>query len=159
MSRLSQGLANEAPTLGDRVKTLAAGTNKLTPADHANRLLLVGQAATAVTVVLPEAIGNGDVYKVLNTVARTCGALTFKVCTTTSNIMNVAVKSFDSTAVATDTSSWFLTNASQIALNITTNGGLGGDYFEFIDGAVGVWYVRGETRCSGDKITPLTATT
>lgn len=158
MSRLSQGLANESATLDNRVKAIGSGTVKLTPEDHANRLLLAAAAATAIIVVLPEAIGSGDVYKVLNTVARTSGALTFKVATTSSNIMNVAVKSFDSTAVATDTATWFLTNASQIALNITTTGGLGGDYFEFVDGAVGVWYVRGETRCSGDKITPLTAT-
>jgi hypothetical protein len=64
----------------------------------------------------------------------------------------------DSTAVATDTSSWYMTNASQIALNITTTGGLGGDEFEFVDGAAGTWYVKGVTRCSGDKATPLTAT-
>jgi hypothetical protein len=159
MSRQSIGLENEPSTLGDRVKTLAAGTTVLNAADHAGRLLLAAQAAAAVTVVLPEAVGSGNVYKVLNTVARTSGALTFKVNTATSNIINVAVKSFDSTAVATDTSSWFLTNASQIALNITTTGGLGGDWFEFTDGAVGVWYARGETRCSGDKATPLTATT
>jgi hypothetical protein len=68
------------------------------------------------------------------------------------------VLSMDSTAVATDTSSWYMTNASQIALNITTTGGLGGDEFEFVDGASGTWYVKGVTRCSGDKATPLTAT-
>lgn len=159
MSRLSQGLANEPDTLKDRVRTLVAGDNKLKPEEHANKLLLAADAAAAVTVILPEALGTGDVYRVLNTVTRTSGALTFKVNTLTSNIMNVMVKSMDSTAVATDTSSWFMTNASQIALNITTTGGLGGDYFEFVDGAAGVWYVRGETRCSGDKATPLTATT
>jgi hypothetical protein len=96
---------------------------------------------------------------VLNTVTRTSGSLTFNVNGAGSNIMNVMVKSMDSSAVATDTSSWYMTNASSIALNITTTGGLGGDYFEFVDGASGVWYVRGETRCSGDKATPLTATT
>jgi hypothetical protein len=73
----------------------------------------------------------------------------------TASTFNVMVNSLDSTAVATDTSSWFSTNATQISLNITTTGGLGGDYFEFVDGAAGQWYVRGQTRCSGDKATPL----
>jgi hypothetical protein len=159
MSRLSAGLANEAATLGDRVKTLAAGTTVLNAAEHGNRLLLAAAAAAAVTVVLPEAVGSGDTYKVLNTVTRTSGSLLFKVNTATSNVMNAHVVSLDSTAVATDTASWFMTNASVITLNITTTGGLGGDYFEFTDGAVGLWYVRGNTRCSGDKATPLTVTT
>lgn len=154
MSRLSIGLANEPQNLADKVKTLAAGTTTLTAEDHANRLLLVASAAAAVTVKLPEAKGTGDVYSVLNTVTRTSGALTFQLVNTAS-VFNVMVKSLDSTAVATDTSSWFSTNATQIALNITTTGGLGGDYFEFVDGAAGTWYVRGETRCSGDKATPL----
>lgn len=158
MSRKSQ-LYGEIDSLADRVVTLPAGTTTLNPEIHAGRLMLAAQAAAAVTVVLPEAVGSGDVYRVLNTVTRTSGALTFKVNTATSNLMNVMVKSMDSTAVATDTTSWFMTNASQIALNITTTGGLGGDYFEFIDGADNQWYVRGETRCSGDKATPLTATT
>jgi hypothetical protein len=159
MSRLSTGLANEPGTIKDRVLTLAAGTTKLTPADHAGRLLLAASAAAAVTVQLPEALGTGDIYRVLNIVTRTSGALTFNVNSLSSNVMNVAVKTFDSTAVATDTSSWFMTNASTIALALTTTGGLGGDYFEFVDGAAGTWYVRGETRCSGDKATPLTVTT
>lgn len=157
MSRQSK-LYGEIDSLADRVVSLAAGTNTLNPEIHAGRLLLAGSAADAVVVVLPEAVGSGDVYKVLNTVTRTSGALTFKVNTATSNIMNVMVMSMDSTAVATDTTSWFMTNASQIALNITTTGGLGGDYFEFVDGADNIWYVRGTTRCSGDKATPLTAT-
>ena len=157
-TRLISGVANEPQTLEERVKTLPTGATTCTVEDHANRLLLVAAAAAAVTVTLPRATGSGDVYRVLNTVARTSGALTFKVSASTpTNLMNVMVKSMDSTAVATDTSAWFMTNATQIALNITTTGGLGGDYFEFVDGAAGTWYVRGETRCSGDKATPLTA--
>jgi hypothetical protein len=154
MSRVSIGLANEPQNLADKVKTLPAGTTQLTAEDHANRQLLVGSAAAAVIVKLPEAKGTGDVYSVLNTVTRTSGALTFQLVNTAS-VFNVMVNSLDSTAVATDTSSWFSTNATQIALNITTTGGLGGDWFEFIDGAAGTWYVNGQTRCSGDKATPL----
>lgn len=158
-SNIISGRANDPDTLLERVITLAAGTTRLTPEAHAGRLLLAASAADAVIVVLPRALGTGDIYRVLNTVARTSGALTFQIAPAGSNAMNVMVKSMDSSAVATDTSSWFMTNASQIALNITTTGGLGGDYFEFVDGAAGTWYVRGETRCSGDKATPLTALT
>lgn len=154
MSRLSQGLANEPQNLSEKVKTLPAGTTQLTAEDHANRLLLVASAAAAVVVKLPDAKGTGDIYKVLNTVARTSGALTFQLKSTASTF-NVGVTSLDSTAVATDTSLWFSTNATQISLNITTTGGLGADYFEFVDGADGQWYVQGTTRCSGDKVTPL----
>jgi hypothetical protein len=156
MSRQSvAGLANEPQNLADKVVTLpAAGTTNLTPEVHGNRLTLVGFAAAAVILKLPQALGTGDVYRVRNTVTRTSGALTFQLVNTAS-VFNVAVQSMDSTAVATDTSMWFSTNATQIALNITTTGGLGGDEFEFVDGAAGVWYVSGMTRCSGDKATPL----
>jgi hypothetical protein len=154
MSRQSIGLANEPQNLDEKVKTLAAGTTTLNPVDHEGRLLLAASAAAAVTVKLPQAVGSGDVYRVRNTVARTSGALTFQLVNTAS-VFNVLVNSLDSTAVATDTSAWFSTNATQIALNITTTGGLGGDEFEFVDGAAGTWYVKGQTRCSGDKVTPL----
>lgn len=154
MSRLSQ-LVGDSGNLADRVFTLgAAGTVTLDPNLHANRLILVGFATSAVTIKLPQAVGSGDVYKVLNTVARTSGSLTFQLVNTAS-VFNVMVESLDSTAVATDTSSWFSTNATQILLNITTTGGLGGDSIEFVDGAAGTWYVKGITRCSGDKVTPL----
>lgn len=154
MSRLSQLVADSA-NLGDRVATLAAaGTTTLDPYTHANKLILVGFATSAVTIKLPQAVGSGDVYRVLNTVTRTSGSLTFQLVNTAS-VFNVMVESLDSTAVATDTSSWFSTNATQILLNITTTGGLGGDSLEFVDGAAGTWYVKGITRCSGDKVTPL----
>lgn len=154
MSRLSV-LAGDSGNLSERVVTLAAaGTTTVSPDIHANKLTLVGFATSAVVIKLPQAVGSGDVYRFLNTIARTSGALTFQLVNTASTF-NVMVESLDSTAVATDTSSWFSTNATQIALNITTTGGLGGDYFEFIDGAAGQWYVRGQTRCSGDKVTPL----
>jgi hypothetical protein len=157
MSRQSSpaGLQNEPATLSERVVSItASGTTTLNKTDHANRLILVGNAASGVTLKLPTAEGSGDVYRVLNTVARTSGSLLFQLVSTASTF-NVMVNSLDSTAVATDTSSWFSTNATQISLNITTTGGLGGDYFEFVDGAAGQWYVRGQTRCSGDKATPL----
>jgi hypothetical protein len=154
MSRQSIGLANEPQNLHEKVKLLPAGTTTLNPVDHEGRLLLAAQAAAAVIVKLPEAVGSGDTYRVRNTVTRTSGALTFQLVNTAS-VFNVLVNSLDSTAVATDTSAWFSTNATQIALNITTTGGLGGDEFEFVDGAAGTWYVTGKTRCSGDKATPL----
>jgi hypothetical protein len=157
-TRLISGVANDNDTLLERVVTVPTGATTFTVEQHAGRLMLAAAAAAAVTVTLPRATGSGDIYRVLNTVARTSGSLIFKVnVIPTTNLMNVAVKSMDSTAVATDTSMWFMTNATQIALNVTTTGGLGGDYFEFIDGAAGTWYVRGETLCSGDKATPLTA--
>lgn len=154
MSRLSQ-LVGDSGNLAERVVTLAAaGTTTLDPLLHGNKLTLVGFATSAVTIKLPQAVGSGDVYKVLNTVARTSGSLIFQIVNTAS-VFNVMVESLDSTAVATDTSSWFSTNATQITVNITTTGGLGGDSFEFIDGAAGTWFVKCITRCSGDKVTPL----
>jgi hypothetical protein len=159
-TRLISGVANEPQSLSERVKIIPTGTTTLKVEDHANRLLLIDPAAVddGVIIILPRATGTGDVYRVLNPIMRTTSGLLFKVdVIPTTNLMNVMVKSLDSTAVATDTSSWFMTNATQISLNVTTTGGLGGDYFEFVDGADGTWYVRGETRCSGDKATPLTA--
>lgn len=154
MSRLSV-LAGDSGNLAERVTSLpAAGTNTATVEINANKLTLVGFATTAVTIKLPQAIGSGDVYRFLNTVTRTSGALTFQLVNTASTF-NALIESLDSAAAATHTSAFFSTNATQIALNITTSGGLGGDYFEFIDGAAGQWYVRGYTRCSGANSTPL----
>lgn len=154
MSRLSF-ISGDTGNAGDKVMTLpAAGTTQLAAETHANKLILVGFATSAVTIKLPQAVGSMDAYKVLNTIARTSGSLIFQLVNTAS-VFNVMIESLDSTAVATDTSSWFSTNATQITLNITTTGGLGGDYLEFVDGAAGTWYVFGRTRCSGDKVTPL----
>lgn len=157
LSRLHGEIANDA----GQVINLAAGTTTLDPALHSGRLLIASNAAAAMIVILPQAVGSGDVYEVLNVVARTSGALTFKVNDKTpaagTNLMNVMVRSMDSSAVATDTTGWFMTNATQISLNNTTTGGLGGDSFRFVDGANKQWFVQGITLCSGDKATPLTA--
>lgn len=139
----------------ERVFTIpAAGTSTVNPELSANKLNLITFATSAVTLRLPQAVGSGDRYVFRNLVTRTSGALTFQLVNTAS-VFNVNIKSYDSTAVATDTSMWFSTNATQIALNITTTGGLGGDEIEFIDAVAGTWVVKGDTRCSGDKVTPL----
>lgn len=154
MSRQSN-LHSDLTNLADRVVEItASGTTTLDPDVHANRLIIVGVAASGVTIKLPQALGSGDKYTVRNTVARTSGALTFQLVNTASSF-NAMIESLDSTAVATDTSSWFSTNATQISLNITTSGGLGGDTIEFVDAKAGTWIVNGKTRCSGDKVTPL----
>lgn len=152
------GLPGDSNTIEDRVIHLAAGTTNLDAALHEGKLLVSSNAAAAVVVVLPRSVGGGDIYKVLSTVDRTSGSLTFQVNGSGSNVMTAIVWSLDSTAVATDTTAWFMTNASQIALNGSTTGGVGGDYLEFIDAKAGTWYVRAWTTTSGDKATPLTAT-
>jgi hypothetical protein len=158
-TRLISGVANEPQSLSERVVVVPTGATTFGVETHAGRLMLTAAAAAAITITLPQATGSGEVYRVLNTVTRTSGSLIFKVSVVpTTNLMNVGVVALDSAAIVTSTTHWFMTNATQIALNLTDTGGLGGDYFEFVDGAAGTWYVRGETRCSGaPKVTPLTA--
>src|SRR6185369_10490181 len=78
MSRLSL-LYGDTANAPDRILSLpAAGTTQLAAESHANKLILVGFATSAVTIKLPQAVGSGDSYRVLNTVTRTSGSLTFQ---------------------------------------------------------------------------------
>lgn len=155
MSRESAGYANEPQTLDERVVTLPTGTQTLDPAKHANRLLLLATADAAYTINLPKTKGSGDVYRFLSTVARTSGSVIINATHDgTSNKFVGTITNHGSANVVTKFSS---TVNDTITLNNTTQGGAAaGDYLEFVDAAVGTWYiVRGLFSTSGTQATPF----
>ena len=155
MSRLSAGLANEVATLDERVVTLGTGTTTLDPAKHANRLLLIATAAAAYTINLPEAVGSGDVYEFLVTVAHTSGTITINAKSTNgSNVFVGMITNHGSANVVTKFAS---TTNDIITLNNTTTGGqAAGDYLEIVDSAVDTWTIIGGLfSTSGTQATPF----
>jgi len=155
MSRQSIGIANEAPTLPDRVVTLPTGTQTLDPATHANRLLLLSTADAPYTINLPKTKGSGDVYEFLSTVARTSGSVIINATHDgTSNVFVGTVKNHTSAATVATFSS---TANDIITLNITTTGGQrAGDRLKIVDAAVGTWrIVDFDVYSSGAQATPF----
>ena len=155
MSRLSANLANEAATLAERAVVIGSGTTNLDPSLHANRLLLITNGSNAITINLPEAVGSGDVYKFLVTVARTSTSIIINAKSTNgSNVFVGMITQHGSANVVTKFAS---TTNDIITLNNTTQGAQSaGDYLEIVDGAVDTWYVvRALFSVSGNAATPF----
>jgi hypothetical protein len=157
MSRQSIGVANEAPTLAERVVTLGTLTTNLDPAVHANRLLLISTADVAYAINLPRCTGSGDVYKFLVTVAKTSGSIVISAHVASSNVISGTITNHGSSNVVTKFSS---TSNDIITLNATTQGGqAAGDYLELVDVAAGAgtgWrVVRGQFSTSGSAASPF----
>ena len=155
MSRQSIGLANEAPTLPDRVVTLPTGTQTLDPAVHANRLLLISTADAPYTINLPKTKGSGDVYEFLSTVARTSGSVVINATHDgTSNVFVGRVLNHGSANVIVSFGS--TTNDIFTLDNTTTGGAVAGDRLKIVDVAVGTWrVVEGQMYSSGEHATPF----
>lgn len=156
MSRVSEGIANEPQTLHERVVSLAAGTQTLDPAKHANRLLRLPGAAVGVVVNLPKAKGTGDTYTFLLTAAQTSGSVIINA--THDGTSNV----FIGTVRVRHTSGNLLlgfasTTNDIITLNGTTTGGAAaGDCIVLRDVANGQWFIeRGDLTSSGAQATPF----
>lgn len=155
MSRLSAGIANEPQGLDERVVTLATGTTTLDPAKHANRLLLLTTAAAAYTINLPEAVGSGDVYEFLVSVAHSSGSIVINAKSTNgSNQFVGTITQHGSANVVTKFSS---TTNDIITLDNTTQGGQSaGDRLKIVDAAVDKWYVIDALfSVSGTAATPF----
>ena len=155
MSRLSAGIANEVATLDERVVTLGTGTTTLDPAKHANRLLLISTAAAAYTIKLPEAVGSGDVYEFLVTVAHTSGSIAIQA--QSANGSNVFVGQITNHGSANVVTKFASTTNDIITLNNTTTGGqAAGDRLKIVDSAVDTWTViDGLFSTSGAQATPF----
>jgi hypothetical protein len=152
------GLTNLTGSFSQAIHTFVA-TDAITSAEHAGRILLLGEVGGNADVVLtlPDATGTGHVYKFIVTV--TMASNTYKIaCPDADNVINGTIKNMDldgtaqtifSTVAASDT----------ITLNGGTQGGQVSDTLTLIDIAANLWHVEGQMRTptGANPATPFSA--
>ena len=134
--------------------TLTADTT-ITQADHAGRILLMGEVGGDAA-----ATGSGDEYKFIVSVVNTSNYV-IKVADATDTIDGSVVVTNDSSAGGTASLiSWPTVAASDtITLDGTTTGGAQiGDYVLLTDIATNQYTVSGLLNASGTEATPFSAT-
>ena len=135
------------------------GDDAITQAEHAGRLLLLGEVGgnANVTLTLPDATGTGDVYEFVVTVHMASNSYKIQAPDADNTITGqVQYLDEDGTAV---TSYPTVAASDTITLNGGTQGGLVGDTLTLIDIAADKWMVKGLMRVSAgaNPSTPFTA--
>ena len=152
------GLTNLTGSFSQAVHTFVA-TDAITSAEHAGRILLLGEVGGNADVVLtlPDATGSGNVYEFIVTV--TMASNTYKiVCPDADNTITGQIQYLDEDG--TSAASFPTVAASDtITLNGGTQGGLVGDTLTLIDIATDKWMVKGLMRVAAgaDPATPFSA--
>jgi hypothetical protein len=152
------GLTNLTGSFSQAVHTFV-GTDAITSAEHAGRILLLGEVGGNADVVLtlPDATGSGNVYEFIVTV--TMASNTYKIiCPDGDNTITGQIQYLDEDG--TSAASFPTVAASDtITLNGGTQGGLVGDTVTLIDIAADKWMVKGLMRVAAgaDPATPFSA--
>jgi len=152
------GLTNLTGSFSQAVHTFVE-TDAITSAEHAGRILLLGEVGGNADVVLtlPDATGSGNVYEFIVTV--TMASNTYKiVCPDGDNTITGQIQYLDEDG--TSAASFPTVAASDtITLNGGTQGGLVGDTLTLIDIATDKWMVKGLMRVAAgaDPATPFSA--
>ena len=152
------GLTNLTGSFSQAVHTFV-GTDAITSAEHAGRILLLGEVGGNADVVLtlPDATGSGNVYEFIVTV--TMASNTYKiVCPDADNTITGQIQYLDEDG--TSAASFPTVAASDtITLNGGTQGGLVGDTLTLIDIAADKWMVKGLMRVAAgaNPATPFSA--
>ena len=152
------GLTNLTGSFSQAVHTFVA-TDAITSAEHAGRILLLGEVGGNADVVLtlPDATGSGNVYEFIVTV--TMASNTYKiVCPDADNTITGQIQYLDEDG--TSAASFPTVAASDtITLNGGTQGGLVGDTLTLIDIAADKWMVKGLMRVAAgaNPATPFSA--
>jgi len=152
------GLTTLAGSFKQAVHTFVA-TDAITEAEHAGRILLLGEVGgnAAVTLTLPDATGSGNVYEFFVTVQNTSNYV-IKVPDGDNTISGqIMYLDEDGTAV----SSFPTVSASDtITINGGTTGGLIGDTIKLVDIAADKFAVQGQMRVAAgaNPSTPFSAT-
>ena len=136
------------------------GTDAITQAEHAGRILLMGEVGgdAAATFTLPAATGTGAEYKFIVSVVNTSNYVI--QVTGDDTIDGSVVVTNDTTAGGTASLiSWPTVAATDtITLNGTTQGGVQiGDYLLLTDIATDQYTVSGLLNASGTEATPFSA--
>jgi hypothetical protein len=152
------GLTTLAGSFKQAVHTFVA-TDAITEAEHAGRILLLGEVGgnAAVTLTLPDATGSGNVYEFFVTVQNTSNYV-IKVPDGDNTISGqIMYLDEDGTAV---TSFPTVSASDTITINGGTTGGLVGDTIKLVDIAADKFAVQGQMRVAAgaDPGTPFSAT-
>ncbi len=136
--------------------TLTA-TGAITVAEHAGRILLMGEVGgdAAATFTLPAATGSGAEFQFIVSVVNTSNYV-IAVADATDTIDGSVILHQDSanTVVSFNTAS----DSDTITLNGTTKGGVSiGDEITLIDIATNQYMVKGVLTASGTEATPFSA--
>ena len=138
------------------IVTLTA-TDAITVAEHAGRILLMGEVGgdAAATFTLPAATGSGAEFQFIVSVVNTSNYI-IAVADATDTIDGSVILHQDSanTVVSFNTAS----DSDTITLNGTTKGGVSiGDEITLIDIATNQYMVKGVLTASGTEATPFSA--
>ena len=152
------GLTNLTGSFSQAIHTFVA-TDAITSAEHAGRILLLGEVGGNADVVLtlPDATGTGHVYKFIVTV--TMGSNTYKIqCPDADNVINGTIKNMDLDGTA-QTIFGTASTSDTITLNGGTQGGQVSDTLTLIDIAANLWHVEGQMRTptGANPATPFSA--
>jgi len=152
------GLTNLTGSFSQAVHTFVE-TDAITSAEHAGRILLLGEVGGNADVVLtlPDATGSGNVYEFIVTVTMASNTYTI-VCPDGDNTITGQIQYLDEDG--TSAASFPTVAASDtITLNGGTQGGLVGDTLTLIDIATDKWMVKGLMRVAAgaDPATPFSA--
>jgi hypothetical protein len=133
------------------------GTDAITVAEHAGRILLMGEVGgdAAATFTLPAATGSGAEFQFIVSVVNTSNYI-IAVADATDTIDGSVILHQDSanTVVSFNTAS----DSDTITLNGTTKGGVSiGDEITLIDIAANQYMVKGVLTASGTEATPFSA--
>ena len=128
----------------------------LSKAIHDGKLIKL-DTLTGSTVILPPALGTGGMFWFIETVAPTSNNHIVKVANSVDVMMGLLI---GIGGAASDLVGYAAAAADDtITLNRTTTGGtIRGEWFELIDMAPGLWFVRGAFKSSGVQATPFSST-
>lgn len=162
MSRVSSpaGLFNDDTTRAERVVIRTATTDETVVLDretYVNRTLVMdGIVASGILQFnLWAAKGTGDTFKYFNNAVQTQSVI---VAALGADVMSGVAIGFSQTVG--ESGDLFLTTATsdKITMNVTTTGGLRGDYIELTDISSGTWLVRMHFSGAGTLDTPFSET-
>ena len=144
---------NVAPS--DKSVVVTDSTVTLTKSAHAGKVVVLARAA-GVTVTLPAALGNGDVYTIVVGTTVTSNADVIKVANTNDSLVGRAIATTDAT---TTNNIWMPSSGDDtITLNGGTKGGYVGDYIQLIDVDGNSFLVNAFLKQTATEATPFSAT-
>ena len=147
---------NVAPS--DKSVVVTDSTVTLTKSAHAGKVVVLARAA-GVTVTLPAALGNGDVYTIVVGTTVTSNADVIKVANTNDSLVGRAVASADDNTTPKSSNIWNAASGDDtITLNGGTKGGYAGDYIQLIDIDGNSFLVNAFLKQTATEATPFSAT-
>jgi hypothetical protein len=148
---------------GDIVVSITAATESLTKAEHAGRIVTLDKV-DGIDLILPEATGSGDVYKIVVGTALTSDTITITAADTTNcdYVGHATGIDLDDSTVAYPFNSIQATGNDIYTMNMTDTGGIniGTDWVSFTDIKTDLWLVDGHymVPTGSNPATPFSST-